>query len=321
MPIIPLATGVSLIGGATQALNVGGQIAQNYYNRKYAEEQYRTQRIDALNDRDYANNYNSPTQQIKRYKEAGLNPNLMYGGGATAQQAAVQTQQADTKNVQAQAPQIDGSSVLQMFYDIQRIQAQTDLVREQSKQSEISQSFSKFQLGKESALLPGQLQGQAIDNRNKMLTGDNQFTSNAIQQMTLSSTVAEAAQRVVNLQKDEMLKTLTLENNPLRQQQIRQEIRLIESRIKSDAVKRALDDKELEMLKNGYTKSDPLWARQLLPFITNLLSPRTNILSPAQEALKKTGRTLGQSYLDHISGKSFYKKWSWDWKTGLSKNN
>ena len=37
----------------------------------------------AIEDRDFENAYNHPKQQMQRLKEAGLNPNLVYGNGAT----------------------------------------------------------------------------------------------------------------------------------------------------------------------------------------------------------------------------------------------
>jgi hypothetical protein len=74
----PLIT-ASLIQGAS---SVGGSIAQGQANASqmaYNDRQYERQRKDALADWTMQNEYNSPKAQMARYKDAGLNPNLIYG--------------------------------------------------------------------------------------------------------------------------------------------------------------------------------------------------------------------------------------------------
>lgn len=69
---------------AAAAISGGGSILTsglNYlFNRKLAKYQYELdqQAIDRQNA------YNSPVQQMARYKEAGLNPNMIYGSGGSA---------------------------------------------------------------------------------------------------------------------------------------------------------------------------------------------------------------------------------------------
>ena len=73
------------VGAALAAgVGAGGSIMTsglNYlFNRKLAKYQYELdqQAIDRQNA------YNSPVQQMARYKEAGLNPNMIYGSGGSA---------------------------------------------------------------------------------------------------------------------------------------------------------------------------------------------------------------------------------------------
>lgn len=63
MPL-PLA---AAIAAGTSILNTGAQLLTNRQNRK-----------NALDDWNRQNAYNSPAQQMQRFKEAGLNPNLIY---------------------------------------------------------------------------------------------------------------------------------------------------------------------------------------------------------------------------------------------------
>lgn len=59
-------------------------------------------RKNALQDWNRQNAYNHPAQQMQRLKEAGLNPNLVYGGGATTTAQPVHSPQMQVPNVDLQ---------------------------------------------------------------------------------------------------------------------------------------------------------------------------------------------------------------------------
>jgi hypothetical protein len=64
---------------ASAAMGLSGNILQNAFNRQNQAEM---------------NRYNSPAQQMQRYRDAGLNPNLIYGQGTPGNQPApLETQQ------------------------------------------------------------------------------------------------------------------------------------------------------------------------------------------------------------------------------------
>lgn len=77
----------SLVGGlGTGLLGIGLNAWQNYDNRKATSK---------ANDYNFGmwqaeNEYNKPINQMARLSEAGLNPNLVYGGGATTLSARSQ---------------------------------------------------------------------------------------------------------------------------------------------------------------------------------------------------------------------------------------
>lgn len=81
LPIDPVA--IAQIGAsvADSAMNTMGSVKNTEMtikaNRELAEYQYGKQ-LEMWN---LANQYNSPAQQMKRFKEAGLNPNLIYSRG------------------------------------------------------------------------------------------------------------------------------------------------------------------------------------------------------------------------------------------------
>lgn len=126
MPIGPIiGEGLGIIGGLINANNQREMNDQNWIRQA---QMYDTQRKDALADRDFMNAYNSPAEQMKRLKGAGLNPNLVYGQGV--QGATGQTSQprgASPGGPQGIAPRIDlsgiGNAFVQM-YQMGLIQAQ-----------------------------------------------------------------------------------------------------------------------------------------------------------------------------------------------------
>lgn len=92
----------SSIGSFGSSL-LGGYI-DNYYNRKAAKKQYDYQ-MAMWN----ANNaYNTPVEQMKRLRDAGLNPNLVYGGGSATHTATM----ASAPSVQPGRSGLNADSIL-----------------------------------------------------------------------------------------------------------------------------------------------------------------------------------------------------------------
>lgn len=78
----------SLAGQIGQAIS---QKKQNEAQRKWATEQQTLAWKRNLEQWKRENEYNDPSQQMARLKAAGLNPNMVYGDGATTQAASSPT--------------------------------------------------------------------------------------------------------------------------------------------------------------------------------------------------------------------------------------
>jgi len=78
----------AIIGGGSSLLgdvfSLFGQSKANRDQEQYQRDTMNLQRQWALEDVATQNAYNSPVQQMQRLKEAGLNPNLLYGEGINA---------------------------------------------------------------------------------------------------------------------------------------------------------------------------------------------------------------------------------------------
>lgn len=122
------ATIAAITDGINQISNTA-QVAQtSKKQRKFIVEQYNRQRADALADWDKQNAYNTPASQMQRLKEAGLNPNLVYGNGADATSNSMprSTDSGNWKPEVYTVPHGSAMNSLQQFYNTEVQQAQID---------------------------------------------------------------------------------------------------------------------------------------------------------------------------------------------------
>lgn len=75
----PILQAGSEVGSALLSAFSGGRM--NRKQRQHQKEMYGIARQDALSDWHMQNAYNDPSAQMMRLKNAGLNPNLVYGNG------------------------------------------------------------------------------------------------------------------------------------------------------------------------------------------------------------------------------------------------
>jgi hypothetical protein len=120
-----------------EATNLGAGIAGSIINPILQHNQNIRNRKYALQDRDYMNEYNSPKAQMARLKEAGLNPNLVYGSGNAVTQSA-------SSNSQAQAPQVDTKPVQQALYQWQDYAMKEAKINQLEKYIELQQAQKKL---------------------------------------------------------------------------------------------------------------------------------------------------------------------------------
>lgn len=124
-----ISGGASLLGGL---INAGSTSSANQSQLSYSKEMYEKQRADALSDWNMQNAYNSPSAQMARFKEAGLNPNLIYGQMSNSPVVRSSTVQSYNPT----PPQIDlggtANMALGQYYDTQLKAAQIDNLKEQN---------------------------------------------------------------------------------------------------------------------------------------------------------------------------------------------
>lgn len=148
-PYLPalLNAGGAVIGSA---VNANAQKDINEQNIAWAMQNYKMSREDAIAFWQMENDYNSPSAQMGRLKDAGLNPHLVYGSGATATGGSISSPQYQTPNLKA--PQYGDaisnlSTILatqQMQSQIQKTNAETNNIKAQTEGREIDIAVKKM---------------------------------------------------------------------------------------------------------------------------------------------------------------------------------
>lgn len=139
--IIPAIIGgaASLLGGIMQGVsNRRAEKRANQWNTYMSNLQY--SRDKEMWDK--ANEYNSPSEQMRRLQQAGINPNVVYGGGNTTGNATATLPKYQAPGiVQNELPIKD--SVLNMlgqYQDMSLRQAQTDNVKTDTRVKELNEA-------------------------------------------------------------------------------------------------------------------------------------------------------------------------------------
>lgn len=287
LPLLPLiGAGVGLLG---QGINAITNSSANRQDRDFQREMYNRQRQDSLADWAMQNSYNSPRAQMERLADAGLNPNLVYGSGATATSAPVRS--AGTSSVRTQPAQFDLGSVLAQFMNLQMIQAQTDNVRAQKderiasaalkrEQSQLAEAMGtrtyadaerlKYNLDFERMMQSNSIERRDADLRKTR--ADIDYTVHAdrradiaqgMEQQRMRMSFMEIAQRIEEskariglTRSQEALAIQNVMNQPL----VRQ---MLTANITARTLDGAFRQIEVDMAKQGYFKSDPIYQRTL----------------------------------------------------------
>jgi len=262
--------GSALFGGETGRIVssvgnvIGSQAAVNDQNRyissandasrRFALDMYNLQRRDALSDWQMQNEYNSPAAQMKRFIDAGLNPNLIYGNLGSSVAA----------NVRPSSPSTGGANFQPKnalaFYDIMRQQSQAGLAN-----STIALNSAR------ELLLAQQTAGQA--SKNALLAERVPYAKE------LAKVSMDAARKNLEKLSADIMKT-NAGTSMLLNEDVRRDAYLSIAKDKSkaqiDEIKKRmvvlekdaeLKRLEIEMRNKGLTFNDALWQRLLGQFL------------------------------------------------------
>lgn len=176
-------------------LNTGSQVYTNAKNRQWA-----------LQDWNRQNAYNSPAQQMQRFKEAGLNPNLIYTQQNTA---------GPVRSTDAIAPKLDPDS-LAILSKTNKLRLQ-DLSMQTAK-AQLEQTQANIQKTKdESTFIRSNTDWRNLQNEIGKGTKEQLMAKPAIENR-------QNEERIKNIAADTQLKADQLTTNQLTRQKLNAEI-------------------------------------------------------------------------------------------------
>lgn len=148
-PLDYVIPGLDVVSGVANAFMQAGV---NRRNREFTEHMYGVQRADALADWNRQNEYNSPIAQMTRLKEAGLNPNLVYGNGGASAVSQSMPRQASVSGGQASAPQLQfNPNSFMAAQDLEIKRVQTDNLKKMREQMDSNIALNAIKAGEISA--------------------------------------------------------------------------------------------------------------------------------------------------------------------------
>lgn len=240
-------------------LNTAGSIAGNATTGFFSFIGSRRQNHRNVANWRMQNDYNHPTAQMERLREAGLNPNLIYGTSASGA-----TGQAD-KIAPSDKPTATLENPMRPFFDAKVKQAQYDNLRtmntvnEQTaalKAAQVATELGKGTLTRVKAELAEQLKQNSLD-----------AAKESLRQQELKN---------IQLELDNRFKDETLRNRAL---QIKYEVDYIQKNMEGQEKLNRLRQLEIQLNEMGLQKTDPLWMRiftqkggdimKMVPFIGN----------------------------------------------------
>lgn len=185
IPLLALA-GISAAGSAlTSWMNNSAQSSAIDKENQYAIDMWNRQ-----------NAYNTPAAQMQRYKDAGLNPNLIYGQGTPGNAAA-----APAPQLQASRPKFDFSQVMtnavqlqQQQQTIENLKTNQDLMNQSIELSKanLQDALSKISERNYLKVFKGENLASLTSTRNALMPYQSQVMLDRSEQLRAATGLSDA---------------------------------------------------------------------------------------------------------------------------------
>lgn len=334
LPLIPLiAAGASLLGTAGNALSNANI---NRKNREFSQDMYDQQRKDALADYAMMNEYNSPAAQMERLKAGGLNPNLVYGQGATTTSANVRS--SSPPGYHGNPNRYDFGNIapsLMAQYEIELKKAQTDNVKQQTdvaktdvllKSAQIANTTAqtentgvntatgKFKLGQSQSLNDYVLAAAEADLKKTMAETTNIGATTTKIGAEINKVAADTRYTLDQNERQKALQAPTLAlavekvlSERLSQTQTQEQVNAIKHGIVSAQNSAAMQELDIALKKLGIQPHDPAYMRVLTQILGSPQQFKQNVDKKAKEILDNLRNSMNYYPSQHRYGSSYSK--------------
>jgi len=293
-----IGAGSNLAGGFLNTLgstiNTGLQLK---HNKKLYEQQYR----DNIDFWRMQNAYNTPEQQMQRFKSAGLNPNLIYGQGNAGNAGQIAT--PDQNPAEFRDPRVGDAfalagSSLNDYWDFEIKQAQSNNLKAQNTvlqqdallrgaqiQSLLTRTErDKFDLGFKTELRQTSADLLREQLRQTRVKTDAAFDENIRRAALTAKSLEQAAQTLINTKAQ--YKSIILGQQKTRSDIFRTDAETARSK---QSLQNAIQDGRLKELdiklrEKGLNPSDPTWTR---------------VISTILDDISRTG-SVSESFINYL---------------------
>lgn len=252
---------ISGIGGIFQAgmgyyenqQNIQAQQNANLTNIEFQRQVNMNNRQWALQDWERNNAYNSPAQQMQRFKEAGLNPNLIYGQGNNGNATMIRgadSKAAHVDPVITKYPDLSGifagfANITKTLVETDNLKAQGDLIQKDILLKQIAGDQAKLNLKIGQSTFDQTVKGAEIENKLKLAS------THEIEQRIAGEKINGGSPTVTTLLK-------LAQTDELR------------SKIENNKNEATIQQYEIKLNQMGFTKHDSVFWRLLLNWINKL---------------------------------------------------
>lgn len=290
MPLT-LAAATALTGAAALAgggINAAAQSNLNKRNRRWSEQMYERQKADNLAFWAQQNSYNSPEQQMARFKAAGLNPNLIYGQGNSGNAGPISTPDAQTPNTRApewgSGIAAAGAAGLQAYHDTQiknatanNLKLQADVItqdaqlkRAQTYATLLNTDRAKWDFDFEKSLAEVSADFRRAQLRNTQVSTDLAISKNAREAAQAGVSIQEAIERMNSMR-------LSQAKTADERAQIQANIRQTNAQIANLRRDGTLKDIEIKLRQKGINPNDPMYQRYIGQVLDGIIENPLNL--------------------------------------------
>lgn len=316
----------AILAAATQlagtSINAWSAANTNRKERQWQEMMYAKQRADAMSDWTKQNEYNSPAAQMARLKAAGLNPNLVYGAGATAM-ASSQPRASTPGSWHPTAPQVFPEQAVAAYYNTKIQEAnirnldtkntvlladaamkagQLDKLRVDTQKGKTQIASIEQQTGQRTQLLPilmeqikaniakmgattGVLQSdKLLKDAEKLRTEMETTKGEAERKVILARNEREAAMNSQNI-RESVQRILNLRQEEAHNETDQIRIRQLTKLAEADT---KIKEAEAEMYRRGIRPGDP-WFWRKTQELLNELDKRLKRVGPSRTEVPREG--------------------------------
>lgn len=207
-------------------INFGLSELSNRRQRKWATEMYDRQYQDNINFWHQQNEYNSPANQMQRYTDAGLNPNLIYGATSPGNAELLKSPQPIDQNFAL--PEYRPSSVdilgnISQIYDLDMKKVQIDNAKQQGElmqadlqyknvmtgkaladtyRQKFGLKFDQLKYGKEESAMPYYLEGKKLGVEKQKQDIEIAFQENARRADLTKMSLKKQLEEILNLKSE-----------------------------------------------------------------------------------------------------------------------